>query len=124
MGSEMCIRDRGYVDENMMSLFLEASDVVFVSRSNTLNSGNVYLALSYGKAIVGPDYGNIGQILRKTGNSVFEPGNVQSASDAIGQAYVDHKTLGERNSQYASKIDNLELAKNHLDFYRTLIREK
>ena len=40
--------------------------MVFIQRTDILNSGNVPLALSFGRVVTGPDSGNIGGLLAET----------------------------------------------------------
>lgn len=73
---ENCRADGGFVDQSQMDILFSASDVVVIPRLDTLNSGLLYLAFSYGKAVLGPDHGNIGHYLQETGNFCFSPGSI------------------------------------------------
>ena len=98
------IRPSGFLSDDELRVWLSASDVVFIQRKEILNSGNLPLAYAAGKVVVGPDRGNVGEILKKTGNYVFEPNDRtsvrQSVLDAIGEIRNGNR-LGALNEKYA-----------------------
>ena len=55
------IYNDGYVEEDDIPYYLTACDVVFIQRKDILNSGNLPLAFSAGKIVVGPNKGNVGE---------------------------------------------------------------
>lgn len=73
----------GFTDTEEISNMASASDIIFIPRINTLNSGNVFLGLTYKKVIVGPAIGNIQEVLEKVGFPVFEPGSLRSVKGAM-----------------------------------------
>jgi len=75
------------IGPDAVQLYLKSADLVFIPRFNTLNSGNVALAFTFGKVVAGPDYGVIGETLRATGNPVFDPFVVDSAAEAIREGF-------------------------------------
>lgn len=76
------------LDDSMLEKYFTACDVVMIQRQSILNSGNLPMAFFAGKVVVGPDTGNVGDILRKTGNPVFLPRSIDSAKDSIQKAEV------------------------------------
>ncbi|MGB4047826.1 MAG: hypothetical protein WBL24_06640, partial [Kiritimatiellia bacterium] len=79
-----------------------AADVVFLQRLDGLNSANVPMAFLFSKVVAGPDCGNIGYWLRKTGNPVFKPSQPSSAGTALKQALdLAASGLGKANYQFA-----------------------
>lgn len=100
------IRYSGYLKEEELSRWLSASNIVFIQRKDILNSGNLPLAFAAGKVVVGPDLGNVGEILRETGNFVFDPNDRVSVKNAVLKAIDAVKKdnqLGLRNYQYAKE---------------------
>lgn len=100
----LSIRAHGFLSEEELKVWLSASDIVFIQRKDILNSGNVPLAFSAGKTVVGPNLGNVGEILKKTGNFVFNPNDRTSVKKAVQEAIngVRNKTqLGAKNYLYA-----------------------
>lgn len=93
------------LSEEEQRRWLSAADIVFIQRKDILNSGNVPLAFSQGKIVVGPQVGNVGSILKETHNFLFDPNNRQSVKNAVTDAIEAHKTtrLGQQNLEYAKK---------------------
>lgn len=89
-----------------VQIYLKAADLLFIPRFNTLNSGNVSLGFTYGKVVIGPDYGVIGEILNQTGNPVFNPEKLESVSEAIREGF--------KLSENGHGIENKEYANHHM----------
>lgn len=89
--------------------YLAASDVIFIQRKHILNSGNVPLAFLFRKVVIGPDYGNAGELLRETGNPVFHPEKPETIREALNKAFLlDKQHHGEANHRYALQKMNPE----------------
>jgi glycosyltransferase involved in cell wall biosynthesis len=73
----------GFVEEEDTQLYLNAADVLFIPRLWVLNSGNVTLGMTFGRVVVGPDSWDVGQLLRETGNPVFDPDQPATAAAAV-----------------------------------------
>lgn len=74
------------IPDEQLPCYLAAADVVFIQRTDILNSGNVPLALSFGRVVTGPDSGNIGGLLAETGNPAFDPADPRSVDIALERA--------------------------------------
>ena len=81
-----------HVSNQSLALLMSASDVIVIPRIDVLNSGNVYLGLTYKKRIVGPEVGNITEVLQTFNCPVYIPNNVKSLSKSIMKAIKDVKT--------------------------------
>lgn len=78
--------------------------MVFIQRTDILNSGNVPLALSFGRVVTGPDSGNIGGLLAETGNPAFDPADPRSVDIALERAArLSATDQGARNRAYAQE---------------------
>jgi len=87
-----------------LQLFLNAADLLFIPRFNTLNSGNVALGFTFGKVVIGPGYGVIGETLEETGNPVYDPYDLDSVARAIRKGLeLSDKNQGKINRSYADK---------------------
>ena len=98
------IKYSGYLTEDELKDWLSASDIVFIQRIEILNSGNLPLAFSAKKIVVGPDVGNVGEILNETGNYVFNPNDRSSVRQSVLNAVNDMRNsnlLGIQNYHYA-----------------------
>ncbi len=90
------------ISNNDLPNYILASDVVFVQRINILNSGNIPLAFLFRKVVLGPNKGNIGELLSETGNPKFSPKENESIIAALQQAYIlCNENKGEENYRYA-----------------------
>lgn len=91
-----------FVSDIEMSRLFSACDVVLIQRKRILNSGNVPMGYYFGKTVAGPDLGNVGEILRHTGNPIFDPEDVDSAAKAVREAFaLAEKGKGKENRRYA-----------------------
>ena len=100
---------RGGSNEELVSneelpYYLAACDVVMVQRKEILNSGNIPLAFLFGKVVIGPDTGNVGPLLRQTGNPTFDPDRTESIVEALHQAHrLCAAGHGQANYRYAKQ---------------------
>ncbi len=113
-----------YIEDQDIQLYLNAADLVFIARIDTLNSGNVPLGFTFKKVVVGPNIGNIGEILRESNNPVFDPGNLDSVRKALQQGVeLSKKGHGEENYKLGMKNWNLKSsAQKHMSLYHSLCK--
>lgn len=90
------------IPDDLMQCYFCAADVVLIQRLDILNSGNLPMAFHAGKVVVGPDVGNVGQILRQTGNFTFDPNHPESAVSAL-QSALAAVSKGDENKSYATE---------------------
>lgn len=93
----------GFISNDEMASLLSASDLVLIPRRKVMNSGNLPLGYSFGKIVVGPDVGNVGDILSNTGNIVFDPySNFECIADKIIEGVkLSKSNRGELNRKLA-----------------------
>lgn len=92
-----------FIPDNMVPLYIKAADAMLIPRLKILNSGSVSLGMLAGIPIVGPNVGNVGSELMKTGNYVFDVKKIDSLPSIIEGALND-KRLGEKNLKYANDV--------------------
>ena len=106
------------ISDDLMQCYFCAADVVLIQRLDILNSGNLPMAFHAGKVVVGPNVGNVGEILRETGNYDFDPHNIRSAVSALQKALTE-TTKGKKNRTYATEHWTLEhIATTLLKYYQ------
>jgi glycosyltransferase involved in cell wall biosynthesis len=107
-----------WIPDDAVQRYVNAADALIIPRQGSLNSGNVALGFTFGRVVVGPDEGVIGEVLRETGNPVFEPGNASSLAGAMREALEVKDTIGPSNKRYALEEMNWEtVASRHAAFY-------
>jgi glycosyltransferase involved in cell wall biosynthesis len=112
-----------WIPDDAMQLYLNAADAVVIPRQGSLNSGNIALGFTFGRVVVGTDEGVIGEVLRDTGNPVFEPGNASSMASAMREAWEVRDTVGPANKRYAMEEMSWEtVASQHAAFYDEIFR--
>jgi hypothetical protein len=77
-----------------------AADIIFVPRIQTLNSGMLFLGLTFNKIIVGPSIGNINEQLREFGLPIFNPKNKRSVRNALYKGV----NMSHNHSSYSSGL--------------------
>ncbi len=111
-----------FVSNDNIQTYLNAADVLVVPRLKTLNSGLVYLGLSFGKIIVAPAIGNITEVIEQTNNVLFDPSNSKSLVSAMEKAVsLKGTNLDYQNMVYARDHCSWgDIAQAHVDVYNKI----
>ena len=111
-----------YIPDEMLPFYLKAADVLFIQRIDILNSGNLPLGMLAGLPIVGPDVGNVGQILKDTGNYVFNVDEIDNLPSIV-EAAISDQLIGELNSKIAKEEYSLSIIVYKLtELYSRLVK--
>jgi hypothetical protein len=94
---------------------LSCADAILIPRLDVLNSGNLFLGLTYRKPIVGPGVGNVSEILDYFNLPKFDPNNLRSLKKAMNhlaeirndKIYNEEKLLPFSPFEIAKKWDKL-----------------
>ncbi|MCC5843407.1 MAG: hypothetical protein JJU05_04070 [Verrucomicrobia bacterium] len=115
-------RDWKRITDAQVADCFAASDLVFLQRTEELNSGNLPMACLFRKVLLGPATGNMGAWLRELGNPVFDPNNQESVRIALEKAWQGVLDgLGEQNHTYARLHWSTEkIAESHHALYEKL----
>ena len=98
----------GLIPDAELPAYFTAADVVFIQRTDILNSGNVPQAFAFGRVVAGPAAGNIGGMLEATGNPVFDASDPASVDRALAEAArLAAAGHGDENRKYA--LEHLRL---------------
>lgn len=90
------------ISHELLPFFFGAADAVLIQRKKILNSGNLPLAFLMGKVCIGPNIGNVGGILKETGNPTFDPSSTTSLCLAVNEGLrLAASGKGEQNREYA-----------------------
>lgn len=114
------------VPNDQIQYYFNASDIVFIPRVENLNSGVLILGFSFGKVVVGPNAGVIGEILKETQNPVFDVEKELSIHSAIQEGVkLSERGFGEGNLVFAKKNWNWDIiGSKHLKFYNEMLMKK
>lgn len=96
----------GFSNSKDLALMMSAADIVFIPRINILNSGNIFLGLTFKKIIVGPAVGNLEEQLNKFGFPLFDP-----------QSPISIKRTLVKGAEMV-KNESFEINKNFLEDYK------
>ncbi|MBW9276417.1 glycosyltransferase family 1 protein [Bacteroides fragilis] len=110
------------ISNESLPLYIAAADVIFVQRKQILNSGNVPLAFLFHKVAIGPQTGNVGELLRETGNPAFDAARPESIVRALEEAAsLAREGQGERNHEYAiARFGTEHIGSMYAEAYRLL----
>jgi glycosyltransferase involved in cell wall biosynthesis len=121
----------GYVaEEDVPRIFNESAVVVFPYTSTTGSSGVLHQAGSYGKAVILPNIGDLGELIREEGyaGELFEPDDAESLANAIQKVVEDdayRKALSVKNYFAAVSLPMADIVDwYYLHFLRILKNKK
>jgi glycosyltransferase involved in cell wall biosynthesis len=109
----------GYVPEEYVpTVFNESAVVVFPYTSTTGSSGVLHQAGSYGKAVILPNIGDLGQLIQEEGyaGELFEPDNAESLAEAIQKVVENDEHRRELSVQNYFAAVSLPMA-DIVDWY-------
>lgn len=110
------------VTDSEMVYYYGASDLCLIQRLEILNSGNIPFALLMGKVVVGPNTGNVGKILKETGNVSFDPNDVNTVFPSIKMGLSLRKNgRGKANRDFALReLKTSIIARKLYNIYTTI----
>lgn len=114
------VRFTGYVaEEDVPTIFREASVVVFPYTSTTGSSGVLHQAGNYGRAVVLPRLGDLAELVSEEGytGEFFEPDSPQSLADALARLLDDpeaRRAMGTQNYLAACGLPMSEVVEWYL----------
>ena len=119
----------GYLEEDEVPvIFQESAVVVFPYTSTTGSSGVLHQAGSYGKAVVLPNIGDLGELVQDEGymGEFFEPDNLYSMTCAIEKIILDdiyRIQLSKINFQAATAYPMSKITDMYLDLFKNQIKD-
>ena len=90
------------IPKEELELKMSAADLVFIPRIDILNSGNVFLGLTFNKIVVGPAVGNIEEQLKELDLPVFDPKKRKSVIVALNKGI---SLSNQHNGYIAGKLE-------------------
>ena len=124
------LRFTGYVpEEDVERIFNESAVCVFPYTSTTGSSGVLHQAGSYGKAVVLPDLGDLGILIREEGymGEFFSADSADSLAYAIQKILIDDAyriELGQTNYKAATSLPMSKITGMYLDLFEDIQRKR
>jgi glycosyltransferase involved in cell wall biosynthesis len=110
------------IPEDEVQYYMNSADVVVFPYQRILNSGSVYLGLSFGKRIIAPRIGCIPSVVQSRHNLLYEANNEYGLRDALIEAKADiDSRVAEANIQVARKHSWQSVAQLYITIYNDII---
>lgn len=104
------------IPNSEVQLFLKACDAVVLGHTSGLNSGVAILGMSFGRIVIGPDIGCIGEVLRQGQNVVYEVSTLANLTKALEEATLIQPEQAQKvNFEMAKKWTWENMAKRILE---------
>ncbi|MGM5470803.1 hypothetical protein ACS386_11055 [Flavobacteriaceae bacterium LMO-SS05] len=101
-----------FLEFNELSLMLSAADIVFIPRIKILNSGNIFLGMTFKKIMIGPNRGNITEVLTRLKLPMYNPEDSKSVKNALQKGVELYETSSYRyDEKILKEYDPVLLAK-------------
>ena len=113
----------GYVPDDEIQIYMNASDVVVLPYRKVLASGILLLTMSFARACVAPDLPWIRDIIDDSGAFFFHPRDVSSLGAAMKRALAARQQLGAMGEHNRALVDGWDwsfAAGQTADLYRRL----
>ncbi|MFC4314072.1 glycosyltransferase family 4 protein [Steroidobacter flavus] len=107
-----------FVPDDTVPLYIGAADVVVLPFQSILNSGSVFLALSFNRAVLAPDLGSLPEIQSQVGARWLTLYNGQLASEHLMQA-MESACFDESHTADLSAYDWDAIGQRTLELYLT-----
>jgi beta-1,4-mannosyltransferase len=111
-----------FVDNEDVQLYMNAADAVVLPFSEILTSGSTILAMSFGRAVVVPDIGCVGELTAHDpaqASITYDPADPDGLRQAMCTVRdVDTEAIGAANRTFAKSLDWETVAERTASVYR------
>ncbi|MFB6151439.1 MAG: glycosyltransferase [Haloarculaceae archaeon] len=95
-----------FVPDAEVQRYMNAADVVVLPYENAFTSGAAVLAMSFGRPVVAPNVGCVGEILDPAGSICYEPDDPDGLSRSLRAAFdADLDEMGANNRRRVERFD-------------------
>ncbi|MGJ0396969.1 MAG: hypothetical protein ACR65U_12165 [Methylocystis sp.] len=92
----------GFIPEQELADPIDSSDVILVPRIGGLNSAQVMIGMTFGRAMIVPDSPQYLEPIAGTANIIYKTGDAGSLASALREAsLIDLKKIGRANAKLA-----------------------
>jgi len=112
----------GFIKEQDAQNYCNAADLLLIPRIDELNSGNITLGFTFGLVVLGRNGGDIGEILKETGNPVFDPADDKSIKIAVNSSLnLAQDNHGLKNKEIALQEWGIDtISKKYMSLYSAI----
>ena len=109
---------RGSLSDKDLVGLLSESHILLVPRERNLNSGLIFLGVTFGLKLIAPDVGNITEYMKEAKQRLFksEPSFKDAIKKALKDETPDYNGLQE-------KLSPDSIAKSHIDLYQKIFED-
>ncbi len=116
----------GFVADERVQVFMNAADVVALPYRDMLTSGSALLAMSFGKAVVGPRIGCMPEQVGPDGGVLYDANNSAGLRDALARALSDPATTDRMGVAGLARAESLtwdQMGEEIAKVYRSVLGE-
>ena len=114
-----------YISDDDVYKYIEACDAVIIPRINDLNSGVLWLGMTFGKIIIASDTGSNPDNLKGTENLLYKPGDANSLALAIEKAStLEKERISNKNKAIAETWGTDNIARDCIKLARNSFNHK
>lgn len=107
-----------YVPDEEVQYYMNAADVLVLPYQDILNSGSVYLGMSFGKPIIAPKIGCIPSTVATRNNLLYDPNDQKGLQNELLNVIDKELTeIGQRNLQRTKELSWFEVGKEYKHLY-------
>lgn len=109
-----------YIPNDEIQDYMNAADVVVLPFEKVLTSGSALLAMSFGRAVIAPEIGCVGDVLDSDGGFTYDPDRVRGLFTAMERSLgADLNTMGRYNYQKVKQYDWEMVGRRTRDIYES-----
>jgi beta-1,4-mannosyltransferase len=112
----------GFVPDDDLQVYLRAADVVATPFLEIFTSGSVLLAMSFGRAVIAPRRGCVGDVLDEGAGILYDPDDPDGLDEALRLAMTaDLEAMGRHAADGLDRFDWERVAEATLRVYEAVV---
>lgn len=114
-----------YLTDSEICTIVSASDIVVLPYRKIFDgaSGPLVEGVAYGKTIIGPNHGSLGQIIKDNHlGYTFESENVDDLARTINKALSEKFTYDEYAEKYQKSLKTSYFIRSYTEIYKKLLK--
>lgn len=115
---------KGFVPEEKIQLYMNASDVIVLPYEDILTSGSAVLAMSFGKSVIMPRIGCNQDMVGDEHGLIYEPEENGLRNAMMKSFELDLDKIGKANYQRVKKFDWSEISQETKKIYALALQDR